>query len=48
MKTVLSYCEALSYMWNSKNIFFSFVSNLQTYYHLKLDFQKVDKHAGGK
>ena len=22
--------------------------NLQTYYHFKLDFQKVDKHTGGK
>ena len=26
----------------------SIMSNLQTYYHLKLDFQKVDQHAGGK
>ena len=24
------------------------MSNLQTYYHLKLDYQKVDKHTGGK
>ena len=24
------------------------MSNLQTYYHFKLDFQKVDRHAGGK
>ena len=24
------------------------MSNLQTYYHLKLDFQKVDQHTGGK
>ena len=24
------------------------MSNLQTYYHFKLDFQKVDQHAGGK
>ena len=22
--------------------------NLQTYYHFKLDFQKVDQHTGGK
>ena len=22
--------------------------NLQTHYHLKLDFQKVDQHTGGK
>ena len=27
---------------------FSFISNLQTYYHFKLDFQKVDQHTGGK
>ena len=24
------------------------MSNLQTYYHSKLDFQKVDRHTGGK
>ena len=24
------------------------MSNLQTHYHFKLDFQKVDQHAGGK
>ena len=24
------------------------MSNLQTYYHFKLDFQNVDQHAGGK
>ena len=24
------------------------MSNLQTHYHLKLDFQKVDQHTGGK
>ena len=24
------------------------MSNLQTYYHLKLDFQKVDQHTGGR
>ena len=24
------------------------MSNLQTYYHFKLDFQKVDHHTGGK
>ena len=26
---------------------FSFLSNLQTYYHFKVDFQKVDQHTGG-
>ena len=30
-----------------KKLFF-ISSNLQTYYHLKLDFQKVDQHKGGK
>ena len=24
------------------------MSNLQTYYHLKIDFQKVDQLTGGK
>ena len=24
------------------------MSNLQTYFHFKLDFQKVDEHTGGK
>ena len=24
------------------------MSNLQTYYHFKLDFQKVDQQTGGK
>ena len=24
------------------------MSNLQTYYHFKLDFQIVDQHTGGK
>ena len=24
------------------------MSNLQTYYHFKLDFQKVEQHTGGK
>ena len=23
------------------------MSNLQTYYHFKLDFEKVDQHIGG-
>ena len=26
--------------------FFSIISNLQTHYHVKLDFQKVDQHTG--
>ena len=29
-------------------ILFSIVSNLQTHYNFKLDFQKVDQHTGGK
>ena len=24
------------------------MSNLQTYYHFKLDFQNMDQHTGGK
>ena len=24
------------------------MSNLQTYYHFKLDFQQLDQHTGGK
>ena len=38
-------------MWNNKKKqkkMFSLMSNLQTYYHFKLDFQKVDQHTGGK
>ena len=38
-------------MWNNKKTtkkLFSFVSNLQTYYDFKQDFQKVDQHTGGK
>ena len=27
---------------------FSLMSNLQTNYHFKLDFQEVDQHIGGK
>ena len=38
-------------MWNksktTKKLFY-LISNLQTYYHFKLDFQKVDQHTGGK
>ena len=37
-------------MWNNQkqqNIDFPYVK-LQTYYHLKLDFQNVDQHIGGK
>ena len=37
-------------MWNNKKqqTLSSLMSNLQTYYHFKLDFQKVDQHTGGK
>ena len=37
-------------MWNNKKHkkLFSLMSNLHTYYHFKLDFQKVDQHTGGK
>ena len=35
-------------MWNSQKKMFSLLWNLQTYCHLKLDFQKVHQHTGGK
>ena len=37
-------------MWNNQNIkiLFSFMSNLQTNYHFKLDFHKVEQQTGGK
>ena len=37
-------CETIK---NNKKIV-SLMSNLQTYYHFKLDFQKVDQHTGSK
>ena len=35
-------------MWNNQKQqkMFSLMSNLQTYYHFKLDFQKVVQHTG--
>ena len=30
-----------------KNMF-SIMSNLQTHYHVRLNFQKIDQHTGGK
>ena len=37
-------------MWNNQKQqkMFSLMSNLQTYYHFKLDFQKVNQHTGDK
>ena len=38
-------------MWNNQKQqkkLFTLMSNLQTYYHFKLDFQKVDQHTGSK
>ena len=37
-------------MWNNlkQQKLFSLMSNLPTYYHFKLDFQKVYQHTGGK
>ena len=38
-------------MWSNQKQqqkFFSFMSYLQTYYHFKRDFQKVDQHIGRK
>ena len=34
-------------MWNNRKKI-SLMLNLQTYYHFKLNFQKVDQHTGGK
>ena len=44
---VLSYFEALWYMWNNKKMN-SIMPNLQTHYHFKLDVQEVDQHTRGK
>ena len=38
-------------MWNNKKqqkIVFPLCQIYKTYYHFKLDFQKVDQHTGGK
>ena len=38
-------------MWNNQKQqkkLFSLMSNLQTYCHFKLDFQKADQHTGDK
>ena len=37
-------------MWNNQKQqkMFSLMSNLQTYYHFKVDFQKVDQDTGGQ
>ena len=36
-------------MWNNQKQQKKFLmSNFQTFYHLKLDFQNVDQHTGGK
>ena len=37
-------------MWNNQKQqkMFSFMSDLQTCYHFKLDFQNVDQYRGGK
>ena len=46
---VLSYCEPLrcDTIKNNNTVVF-FMSNLQNYYHFKLDFQKVNQHTGNK
>ena len=39
----------LRFRYNTgKKKLFSHMTNLQTYYHLQLDFQKVDQHTGGQ
>ena len=30
------------------NMLYSIISNLQTHYHFKLDFQKMEQHKRGK
>ena len=37
-------------MWNNQKQqkMFSLMSNLQTYFHFKLDFQKVDQHTAAR
>ena len=45
---VLSYCEALRYMWNIIKKSFSIMSDLQTHSHYTLDLKKMDRHAGSK
>ena len=42
------YCKALRCETNKKKkkMLLSLMSNLQTYYHFKHDFQKVDQHKG--
>ena len=37
-------------MWNNQKQqkLFSLMSNLQNYYHFKLDFRKVDQHTWGQ
>ena len=43
------YCKALRCETiKSNKKLFSLMSNLQTYYHFQLDFQKVDQYIGGK
>ena len=44
------YCKALrcETIKNNKRKLFSFMLNLQTYYHFKLDFQKVNQHTRDK
>ena len=31
-----------------EKLFITVISHLQTHYHCKLNFQKVDQHTGGK
>ena len=47
MKKVLSDCEALKAQSKTMKRLFSIMSNLQTYYHFKQEFKKMDHHTGG-
>ena len=42
------YCKALRCETIKNKKMFALLSNLQTYYHFKLDFQKMDQHTGAK
>ena len=48
--TLFFFCVAcfLSFLFFYHQDLFSVMSNLQTYYHFKLDFQKVGQHTGGE
>ena len=49
MKINYDIVRHLDVKWkNTTKMLLSFMSNLQTYYHFKPDFQKVDQHTKSK